>query len=96
MNLSTEANATESRRLAYPKTRTVDQVDDYFGTKVSDPYRWMEDVDGPEVKAWIEEENTLTRSVLDAVPGREQMHVRLMDLMNFERYTAPARRGTRY
>jgi prolyl oligopeptidase len=83
-------------RLAYPIARTVDQVDDYFGTKVSDPYRWMEDVDAPEVKEWIEEENKLTRSVLDSVPGREQMHSRLMELINFERYTAPVRRGTRY
>lgn len=82
--------------LTYPKARTIDKVDDYFGTKVSDPYRWMEDVDAPEVKEWIEEENRLTRSVLDSVPGREQMHSRLMELINFERYTAPVRRGTRY
>lgn len=82
--------------LTYPNARTVDQVDDYFGTKVSDRYRWMEDVDAPEVKEWIEEENKLTRSVLDSVPGREQMHSRLMELINFERYTAPVRRGTRY
>src|SRR5215467_6301459 len=82
--------------LSYPQAHTVDQTDDYFGTKVSDPYRWMEDIDAPEVKAWIEEENKLTRSMLDAVPGREQMHTRLVELMNFERYTAPTRRGTRY
>jgi prolyl oligopeptidase len=83
-------------RITYPNARAVDQVDDYFGTKVSDPYRWMEDVDAPEVKEWIEEENKLTRSVLDSVPGREQMHSRLMELINFARYTAPVRRGTRY
>ena len=82
--------------LAYPQAHTVDQTDDYFGTKVSDPYRWMEDIDAPQVKAWVEEENKLTRSVLDAVSGRKQMHTRLMELMNFERYTAPTRRGTRY
>jgi prolyl oligopeptidase len=94
---ATDLTAEDSAApLTYPKAHTVDQIDDYFGTKVSDPYRWMEDVDAPEVKAWIDEENKLTRSVLDAVPGREQMHARLMDLMNFERYTAPTRRGTRY
>jgi prolyl oligopeptidase len=94
---ATDLTAEDSAApLTYPKAHTVDQIDDYFGTKVSDPYRWMEDVDAPEVKAWIDEENKLTRSVLDAVPGREQMHARLMDLMNFERYTAPSRRGTRY
>ena len=99
--LATAPSATDSPSaiavpLAYPKAHTVDQVDDYFGTKVSDPYRWMEDVDAPEVKAWIEEENELTRSVLDNVPGREQMQARLMELINFERYTAPVRRSTRY
>lgn len=82
--------------LSYPKAHTVDQVDDYFGTKVSDPYRWMEDVDSSEVKEWIEQENLLTRSVLDSFPGRQALQQRLMDLINFERYTAPVRRGTRY
>jgi prolyl oligopeptidase len=87
--LSTEA-------ISYPKAHTVDQVDDYFGTKVNDPYRWMEDVDSPEVQEWIEQENRLTRSILDSVPQRQAMHQRLMDLINFERYTAPVRKGTRY
>jgi prolyl oligopeptidase len=91
-----EDSLSSLRQLTYPKARSVDQVDDYFGTKVSDSYRWMEDVDSPEVAAWIEKENKLTRSVLDAVPERSQMHSRLMELINFERYTAPKRRGTRY
>lgn len=82
--------------IAYPKTRTVDQVDDYFGTKVPDPYRWMEDVDSPEVQQWIEQENLLTRSLLDRIPGRAPMHQRLMELIDFERYTPPLRRGNRY
>ena len=86
----------DTNSLTYPKAHTVEQVDNYFGTTVNDPYRWMEDVDAPAVKAWIDEENKLTRSVLDAVLGREQMHARLMNLMNFERYSAPMRRGTRY
>lgn len=82
--------------LSYPKARTVDQVDDYFGLKVPDPYRWMEDLDSPEIKEWIEQENQLTRSILDRIPAREAIHRRLMDLINFERYTPPVRRGTRY
>jgi len=85
-----------SQSLAYPKAHKVDQVDDYFGTMVSDPYRWMEDVDSPEVQEWIEQENRLTRGILDNVPGREAMQQRLMDLINFERFTAPVRKGTRY
>jgi len=84
------------RSIEYPKAHTVDQVDDYFGTKVSDPYRWMEDVDSPDVQQWIEQENFLTRSILDHVPGRSTMHQRLMELIDFERYTPPICHGSRY
>jgi prolyl oligopeptidase len=88
--------ASTAQTLSYPAARKADQVDDYFGTAIADPYRWMEDLDSPEVATWIEQENALTRSVLDAVPERSSMHSRLMQLINFERYTAPRRRGTRY
>ncbi len=82
--------------LAYPAARKVEQTDDYFGTKVSDPYRWMEDVDSPELKTWVDAENELTQKYLAQIPVREAMQKRVMELINFERYTAPARRGTRY
>jgi prolyl oligopeptidase len=82
--------------LSYPAARTVEQTDDYFGTKVSDPYRWMEDVDSAELKTWVDAENALTERYLAQVPARATMQKRLMELINFERYTAPARRGTRY
>jgi prolyl oligopeptidase len=82
--------------LSYPAARKVDQTDDYFGTTVSDPYRWMEDVDSPELKAWIDVENELTQRYLAQIPVRETMQRRLTELINFERYTPPARRGTRY
>jgi prolyl oligopeptidase len=82
--------------LAYPIARKADQTDDYFGTKVSDPYRWMEDVDSPELKTWIDAENELTQNYLAQIPARETMQRRLTELLNFERYTAPSRRGTRY
>ena len=91
-----DATRTETHKLLYPPARTVEQVDDYFGTKVSDPYRWMEDVDSAELKTWIDAENELTQAYLAQVPVRETMQRRLMELINFERYTAPERRGTRY
>jgi prolyl oligopeptidase len=80
----------------YPTARKVEQADDYFGTTVGDPYRWMEDVDSAELKTWVDAENELTQSYLAEVPTRGEMQKRLMELINFERYTAPARRGTRY
>ncbi len=89
--------ATETKSaLAYPTARKADQTDDYFGTQVSDPYRWMEDVDSPELKTWIDAENELTQTYLAQIPLRETMQHRLTELLNFERYTAPSRRGTRY
>jgi prolyl oligopeptidase len=92
-----DAAATGNRHaLPYPTARKTDQTDDYFGTTVSDPYRWMEDVDSAELKTWIDAENELTQSYLGKIPVRETMQKRLMELINFERYTAPARRGTRY
>ncbi len=94
--MSHAAGADKAAGLVYPKAKTVEQVDDYFGTKVSDPYRWMEDVDSADVKQWVDAENVLTQGYLATVPSREKMHSRLMELTNFERYTAPARRGTRY
>jgi len=82
--------------IAYSSARKVDQSDDYFGTQVNDPYRWMEDVDSPELKTWIDAENELTQRYLAQIPLRETMQKRLTELINFERYTAPVRRGARY
>ncbi|HEX7157930.1 MAG TPA: prolyl oligopeptidase family serine peptidase [Edaphobacter sp.] len=89
-------DADKTTPLIYPKAPAVEQVDDYFGTKVRDPYRWMENVDSAEVKGWVDEENALTESWLAQVKEREAMRARLMELVNFERYTAPVRRWTRY
>ena len=97
MNPISEMTSVETTAsLAYPVARKVAQTDDYFGTAVSDPYRWMEDVDSAELKTWIDAENELTQSYLAQIPVRETMQKRLMELINFERYTAPSRRGTRY
>ena len=77
------------RRLQYPQARRCDQVDTYFGEKVADPYRWLEDVDSPETLKWIEAENKLTFSYLDSIPQRESVCRRLTELYNYERYSAP-------
>jgi prolyl oligopeptidase len=93
---STPTSAETTLELAYPVARKVEQTDDYFGTTVNDPYRWMEDVDSAELRTWIDAENELTQRYLAQVPVRETMQRRLMELINFERYTAPSRRGARY
>lgn len=83
-------------RLAYPETKKVDVVDTYFGTKVLDPYRWLEDDNAPEVAAWVEAENKVTFGYLDKIPYRAQIRKRLETLLNYSRYGAPTRRGENF
>lgn len=80
----------------YPKPRKSDQVDDFHGTKVSDPYRWMEDTKLPETQSWIEAENKLTDSYLATIPQREAIKTRLTELWNYERYSSPSKIGNKY
>jgi prolyl oligopeptidase len=84
------AGAPKTSVLTYPEARKVDLMDDYFGISVADPYRWMEDVDSPELAAWVQAENQLTQGYLAEVPSRTAMQKRLMGLMDFERYTVPS------
>ncbi len=77
----------------YPKTKTVDQVDDYFGTKVADPYRWLENNDSPEVAAWVEAQNKVTFDYLEKIPYRGAIKDRLTKLFNYPKVGAPTRRG---
>ncbi len=79
--------------LTYPKTRKVDQVDDYHGVKVSDPYRWLEDDKSAETAAWVAAENKVTFGYLNQIPYRERLQERLRSLLNYPRYGLPIRRG---
>ena len=90
------AQAQQTTKLDYPTARVSDHKDVYFGTPVADPYRWMENVDSPEVKQWIDAENKLTRGFLADVPSRDRIHARLMELNNFERVSAPSRENGRF
>jgi prolyl oligopeptidase len=80
-------------KLTYPETKRGEVVDDYFGTKVPDPYRWLEDDNAPEVAAWVEAENKVTFGYLNQIPYRQQIKERLTKLLNYPKYSAPARRG---
>ncbi|MEK6334641.1 MAG: prolyl oligopeptidase family serine peptidase [Acidobacteriota bacterium] len=83
-------------RLTYPETKKVDVVDDYFGTKVPDPYRWLEDDRAPEVAAWVEAQNKVTFDYLEKIPYRAQIRARLEKLLNYPRFSAPTRRGENF
>lgn len=83
-------------RLIYPTPPTADQVDDYHGTAIADPYRPLEDSDAPASRAWIEAQNGLTERVLADLPARAAIRERLAALWDFPRAGAPWRRGDRW
>ena len=82
--------------LNYPKTETVKQIDDYHGVKVKDHYRWLENPDSPETKAWVEAQNEVTFGFLEQISERETIRKRLTDLWDYEKYGIPIKRGERY
>ncbi|MCA9188674.1 MAG: hypothetical protein KDA99_23775, partial [Planctomycetales bacterium] len=92
------AEVVETTRIAYPQTERTDQVDDYHGTTVADPYRWLEqDIrESTAVREWAEQQNEITRTYLDQLPERAPIHARLTQLWNHERYSAPAQIAGKY
>jgi prolyl oligopeptidase len=82
--------------LAYPPTRKVDHVDTYHGTAVPDPYRWLEDDNSAETKAWVDAQNKVTFAYLERIPFRAPLKARLEKLFDYPRYSAPTRRGNRF
>ena len=75
--------------LTYPTTRKVDQVDDYHGTQIADPFRWLEDDTSAETKEWVDAQNRVTFGYLDRIPYRDALRARLTELVNYPRYSAP-------
>lgn len=92
---STSAAMTDPK-FVYPQPHQAHQIDDYHGTQVADPYRWLEDPDSDETKAWIEAENKLTFGLLEQIPGRDRLKERLTKLWNYEKYGIPFKQGDRY
>jgi len=86
----------DTPKLTYPVAKKVDQVDDFFGTKIADPYRWLESSDTPDARAWIDAQNTVTFGYLSQIPERKKIKARLTGIWNYERYGAPSRHGSWY
>ena len=83
-------------QLTYPVSKKIDHVDDYFGTKVEDPYRWMEDETSQDVKLWIEAQNAVTFGYLDKIPLRNNIRERLEEVYNYPKQSSPQRAGDYY
>ncbi|MEE2931686.1 MAG: prolyl oligopeptidase family serine peptidase [Bacteroidota bacterium] len=81
-------------KLEYPITEKIVVIDNYFGTDIEDPYRWMEDDKNKKVKDWIEKQNQLTYSYLDQIPYRESLQIRLEELWNYEKIGTPFKEGS--
>lgn len=79
--------------LNYPETKKVDTVDQYFDTQVADPYRWLEDDRSEETGAWVAAQNKVTFDHLDEIPFRDKLKSRLTELWNYEKVSAPFKRG---
>src|SRR5256712_12876004 len=92
----TSAAPAGAQTLQYPTARKSDVADDYHGTRVPDPYRWLEDPDSPESRAWIEAQNRLTAAYLAEIPARATIRQRLTKLWNYPKYGAPFRKAGRY
>ena len=82
-----------SQTLQYPAARKGDQVDVYHGTRVPDPYRWLEDDNSAETAAWVDAENRITFPYLERIPFRRQLNARVKQLNNYEKYSSPTRKG---
>ena len=83
------AQTAPNRPLSYPAAPRGTQTDVYHGVSIADPYRWLEEVDAPETKAWVEAQNRLTDSFLASIPERPAIRNRLTKLWNYARYSAP-------
>jgi prolyl oligopeptidase len=84
------------QKIKYPYARKTNVTDDYFGNKVADPYRWMEDLESPELKDWIDKENIITSDYLKKIPFREKMKNRLTEIWNYTKYSDPFKAGNYY
>ena len=95
-NQRAAAAAVAATAFVYPPATRGDVVDTYHGVEVADPYRWLEDPDSPETRAWIDAENAVTFPYLESIPERADIAARLTELWNYERFGVPFEEGGRY
>ena len=93
MAILISCNRPVKRKIVYPVTKMGDVVDSYFGTKVHDPYRWLEDDKSEETSSWVKEQNKVTFGYLETIPYRDEIKSRLEKIWNYEKYTAPHKEG---
>ena len=85
--------ASCKHKINYPVTKKVDTVDNYFGTKVADPYRWLENDTSAVTAEWVKEQNQVTNDYLAKIPFREKVRAKLTKVWNYPKYGLPFREG---
>ena len=96
MLTSCKQNRPGGEPVEYPDTKVCDTVDTYFGTKVADPYRWLEDDYSEETSNWVKSQNELTQNYLSQIPYRDKMKSHLKEILNYPKEGAPWKKGDRY
>lgn len=94
--LSSGASFAQTSTPSYPATAKVEQTDNYHGTAVADPYRWLEDDNSPQTKDWVKAQNQVTDAYLAAMPQRLPVRKLYTELYNFEKFGVPFKEGGRY
>jgi prolyl oligopeptidase len=96
LNISACRESGPDFPLIYPAARRMQFTEDYFGSAVSDPYRWMEDLGAPELATWVDQENRIAIPFLEVLPGHAEIQARLTELWNYERFGIPLKEGGLY
>ena len=91
-----QAMAQQQQTITYPETKKVDTIDNYHGTQIADPYRWLEDDHSPATKAWVDAQNKVTENYLSNIPFRAEIRKRLEELWNYPKNGAPTKHGNYY
>jgi prolyl oligopeptidase len=94
--VSNQSIAQNNVTLKYPETEKIQQMDEYFGIKVADPYRWLEQDTAAKVMNWVVKQNAVTQNYLAQIPFRESIRKRITELMNYPKHTVPIRVGEYY
>ncbi len=84
------------KNLVYPQTAQAEQSDNYHGVEIKDPYRWLENPDSDETRAWVKAQNEVTTGYLETIAARDKIQQRLTQLWNYEKYGSPFKRGQGY
>lgn len=92
-SMSQKKSSNQTLKMQYPETKKDSVIDEYFGMKVSDPYRWLEDDTSLQTSAWVKKQNAVTRDYLSKIPFRKAISGRYESIFNYEKYSAPFQRG---